>query len=114
MVLTLFATLTLCISSCKKDEFDNETTLRVLYEKYKNGDIDECKYNGQTVYCAGLNEYDAGCAVYDKDGKQIGDCNFAKGQPDTICGQLKDCETVYMVSSNIWGQPAVDKYGLGK
>ncbi|MFN8278216.1 MAG: hypothetical protein U0T84_12095 [Chitinophagales bacterium] len=113
-VFTFITILTIGLTSCKKDDLANESTLRELYKIYKNGSIDECKHNGQTVYCAGLNAYDAGSVVYDKDGKQIGTCNFAWGRPDAICGQLTDCETVYRVKDNIWGQPAVDKYGLGK
>jgi len=106
--------LTIALSGCKKDNFENASTLRKLYKNYKNGSIDECRHNGQTVYIAGINAVDAGSSVYDKDGKQIGTCNFAWGQPDAICGQLTDCETIYRVKDNIWGQPAVDKYGLGK
>jgi len=113
-LLTLILILSIGISSCKKDDFENKQTLKKLYKTYKNGEISECKYNGQTVYSAGLNAYDAGGAVYDKDGKQIGTCNYAWGQPDPICGQLTDCETIYRVKDNIWGQPAVDKYELGK
>lgn len=106
--------LSIGIPSCKKDNFENKQTVKQLYNTYKNGEISECKHNGQTVYSAGLNAYDAGGAVYDKDGKQIGSCNFALGNVDSICGQLIDCEVIYRVKDNIWGQPAVDKYGLGK
>ncbi|HQI40691.1 MAG: hypothetical protein B6D44_11210 [Ignavibacteriales bacterium UTCHB2] len=113
-ILTLTTMLTLGMTSCKKDDFENASTLKKLYKTYKNGSIDECKYNGQTVYCAELNAYDAGSIVYDKDGKQIGTCNYAWGQVDAICEQLTDCETVYRVKDNIWGQSEVDKYGLGK
>lgn len=113
-VLTLTTILTISLASCKKDNFANASTLRKLYKTYKNGSIDECKHNGQTVYSAGQNAYDAGSVVYDKNGNQIGTCNFAWGQPDAICKELTECETVYRVKDNIWGQPAVDKYGLGK
>lgn len=46
--------------------------------------------------------------------KEIGACNFAWGNVESICGQLTDCEVIYRVKDNIWGKPAVDKYGLGK
>ena len=109
-ILTLI--LTIGISSCKKNDFENKQTIKKLYKTYKNGQISECKHNGETVYSAGLNAADAGGVVFDKDGKQIGTCNFGWGQPDSICGQLTDCEIIYRVKNNIWGQPPVDKYGL--
>ncbi|MBP7463157.1 MAG: hypothetical protein KA793_02405 [Bacteroidales bacterium] len=113
-ILTTTLILLYGLSGCKKEDFENEQTLKNLYQTYQNGEISECKHNGQTVYSAGLNVYDAGSEVYDKDGNQIGTCNFAWGQPDPICGQLTDCEVIYRVKNNIWGQPAVDKYGLGE
>lgn len=102
------------LTGCKKDEAEKTSTLEQLYKTYKNGAIDECKYNGQTVYCAGMNVFDGGSIVYDMEGKQIGTCNFAMGQPDAICAQLSECETIYRVENNIWGLPATDKYKLGK
>ncbi len=115
LVLLAFTTmLIVAFASCQKYDYENAGTLRKLYKKYKSGTIDECKYKGQTVYSAGLNAYDAGSSIYDKDCKLIGTCNFAWGQADSICGQLTNCETIYRVKNNIWGQPAVDKYGLGK
>ncbi len=100
------------ISACRKANFDHAATITTLYKKYKNGEISQCKYKGETVFTAGLNAYDAGSTVYAADGKQIGICNFAWGQADSICGQLTDCEVIYRVKNNIWGQPAVNKYGL--
>lgn len=106
--------LSIGILSCNKNDFENKQTVKKLYKTYKNGEISKCKHNGKTVYSAGLNAYDAGEVVYDKDGDQIGACNFAWGNVDSICGQLTDCEVIYRVKDNIWGKPAVDKYGLGK
>lgn len=105
--------LILLTISCKKDDFENKKTLRKLYKTYKNGEISECHFNGDIVYSAGLNAYDAGGAIYDKKGIQIGTCNYAWGLADEICGKLEECEAIYRVDDNIWGQPAVDKYGLG-
>lgn len=34
------------------------------------------------------------------------------GIPDTICAQLSGCKIIYCVENNIWGEPAVDVYGL--
>ncbi len=113
-ILTLTTVLAIGLTSCKKDDFKNTSTLKKLYETYKNGSIDECKYNGQTVYYAELNIYDAGSIIFDKDGNQIGTCNYAWEHADAICEKLEKCETVYRVKDNIWGESEIDKYGLGK
>ena len=102
--------LAFLFSSCGKN---NNETLKELYKVYKNGEISECKYNGETVFRAGINAYDAGSVVYDKEGKQIASC-YGWGNDDPICSKLTDCEVIYRVKNNIWGEPAVDKYGLGK
>lgn len=92
----------------------NMKALKELYKRYKDGEIRECIYKGQTVYCAGINAYDAGSYVYDREGNEIGRCNYAWKNVDSICEQLTDCEVIYRVKGNIWGLPAVDKYQLGK
>ncbi len=113
-VLTWTTMLILGVTCTEKGAFENEKTLKQLYETYKDGQISECKYNGKRVYSACLNAYDAGSVIYDKDGKQIGRCNYAWGKEvDSICKQLTDNEVIYRVKDNIWGLPAVDKYGLG-
>ena len=92
----------------------NISTLQVLYEKYKNGEIEACQYNGATVYKAGLNAPDAGSVIYNGEGIKIGSCNYGWGKPDSMCEKLQSCEDVYRVAENIWGKPAVDKFGLAK
>jgi hypothetical protein len=99
------------IFSCNKKD-DNIKTIKNLHKTYKDGEISECTHNGETVYSCGINAYDAGSVVYDKDGEIIGSCNYAWGTVDPICGELEDCEVIYRVKDNIWGQPHVDKYGL--
>jgi len=100
-------------AGCNKNKPDNYKTLKKLYKDYKNGEINECIYNGEVVYSVGLNAHDAGNAIFDKDGTSIGDCNYAWGTVDNICGELQNCEVIYRVEDNIWGTPAVDVYGLG-
>lgn len=102
------------LTACHKNNFENSTTLRKLYNTYEDGEISRCQLNSAVVFTGALNAYDAGSAIYDEAGRQLGVCNYAWGQVDTICNQLTDCETVYRVKDNIWGAPAVDKYGLGK
>jgi hypothetical protein len=113
LILFLTTMLIVCLTSCEED-FENASTLKKLYKTYKNGSIDECKYNDQTVYRATLNVYDANVVIHDKNGKQIGTCNYAWEQFDVICTKLTDCETIYRCKDNIWGFPEIDKYGLGK
>ena len=112
LFLGLTLIFTLGFNSCKKYNFENSKTLRQLYKQYKNGEISECKYLGETVYSAGLNMYDAGGAIYDYEGNQIGTCNFAWGGADSICNKLSDYKTIYRIKNNIWDKPPVDKYGL--
>lgn len=92
----------------------NISTLQVVYGKYKNGEIEACQYNGATVYKAGLNAPDAGSVIYNGEGIKIGSCNYGWGKPDSMCEKLQSCEDVYRVAENIWGKPAVDKFGLAK
>ena len=104
----------LTIASCEEDNLGNRKTLKSLYKTYKNGQISECDYKGEIVYSAARNAYDAGGAIYDKKGNLIGTCNFAWGPVDSICSELQSCKPIYRVEDNIWGQPRVDKYRLGK
>jgi hypothetical protein len=106
--------LTLGFSGCKKDEFASSCVLNKLFSTYQNGYIDECQLNGKTVYCAGKNAADAGSFIYNENGDKIGACNYGWGKIDTLCFQITNCETVYRVKDNIWGQAEVNKYGLGK
>lgn len=112
LLLPLSAIVFIGIGACKKEYSEVNQTLKELYRQYQNGDISECMHKGELVYSAGLNAYDAGGVIYDKKGKQIGICNFNEHLVDPICSELTDCETIYMVENNIWGRPAVDKYGL--
>ena len=106
--------LLLTITNCKKDEIQNLDTLNKLYEKYEDGEISECKYNGELVYTAQMNVYDAETVIFDVEGNQIGMCNYAPwGTLDAICFELEDCEVIYRVEDNIWGQAHEDKYGIG-
>ena len=102
----------LLFTSCNKNKTDNLATLKKLYKTYKNGGISECTYNGETVYSASLNANDAGSSIFDKDGKNIGDCNWAWGGVDAICGETKNCKRIYCIEDNIWGYDYIDKYGL--
>ncbi len=88
--------------------------LTELYNLYENGKISECEYKGETVYIAGINAYDAASKVYNSKGEVIGTCNYAFGQVDDICRQLKNCEVIYRCENHISGEPAVDNYGIGE
>jgi hypothetical protein len=108
------ALMAFCLVSCQKNSVDDWKTIKKLYRTYKNGEISECKLNGQKYFSVGLNGYDSGGFIFDREGNKMGSCNYAWGSADSICGQLKDCEVVYRVQDNIWGEPAVDKYNLSR
>ena len=112
IILILIANITLCFTSCRKENDGNITTLKKLYSICKNGEIEECKYNDETVYSATYNAYDAPSEIYDSKGNQIGECNYAWGHVDAICGQLQDCRVIYRCHNHISGQPFVDIYNL--
>ncbi len=99
---------------CNKEDTWHRNVLQALYKVYKQGEIDECRLNGKLVYVAGLNAYDAGAEIVDTTGRKLGSCNYAWGQVDSICKQLKSCEVVYRCEDHITGQPFVDKYGLSR
>jgi hypothetical protein len=104
-------------AACKKKD-EGKPNLNVtrhnLYNQYKNGEIDECIYNGDTVYCAGQSMYDAGATLYDASGRQIGECNYAWGPVDPICKQVNNCTVIYRCKNHITQLPFVDVYGLSK
>jgi hypothetical protein len=101
-------------AGCSRKTVENHSALKKLYEKYKFGQIEECTYEGKKVYHAGINAFDAGSQVYDEEGRSIATCNYATRMVDPPCKSLQDCEAVYRCDKHISGEPAVDKYGLGK
>jgi hypothetical protein len=98
--------------SCKKET--TNTTLQNLYQTYKEGAIDDCAYNGKTVYHTSRNVYDASEEIYDEYGKHLATCNYAWGGVDSLCYKITNCTTIYRCHNSITGQPFVDKYGLSK
>lgn len=106
------------LTACKKCSPENPVvqeheTLKRLYLLYSDGAIDECLLNGKPVYCGQYNNaYDGSRFVYETGGKLIAACNFRSPNPDSVCLQITNCETIYRVKDNIWGLSEVDKYGL--
>ncbi|MCX7638598.1 MAG: hypothetical protein N2044_12200 [Cyclobacteriaceae bacterium] len=101
-------------SQTQSSQHDQLNVLRVLYEKFKNGQLSECVLRGKPVFTATLNAYDATIHIYDSAGTLLGTCNYAWGKKANLCRELKNCEVVYRVKENIWRQPAVDKFGLAR
>lgn len=112
-LLVLLIMSAFSLLNCHSDTIENKATLQRLYQLYRDGDIEQCKYKGETVYSAGISAVDAGGAIYDKDGNILGTCNFAWGTPDPICFQLTDCVVIYRCKNHISNLPPVDLYGLG-
>jgi|APDOM4702015191_1054821.scaffolds.fasta_scaffold34105_3 hypothetical protein len=101
--------------SCNNDGLDpkpNYDVLKKLYTTYKDGEISIGKYNNEVVYVAGINAFDAGSVIYDKNGDKIGECNFAWGSVSPICGKITDQEVVYRCKNHITGMPPADRFGL--
>ena len=88
------------------------TVEKIYQDNFFLGSINECMHNNNKVYVSELNIYDAGSSIYDRRGNQIGSCNYAFGPVDDLCTEVEDCISVYTIENNIWGRPAVDKYGL--
>ncbi|MFM7643182.1 MAG: hypothetical protein ACKO5N_00155 [Sphingomonadales bacterium] len=47
-----------------------------------------------------------------KTAGMISECKLNGETVYEICAQLSGCKTIYCVENNIWGEPAVDVYGL--
>jgi len=47
-----------------------------------------------------------------KTAGMISECQLNGETVYEICAQLSGCKTIYCVENNIWGEPAVDVYGL--
>lgn len=110
----LLILVTIILAGCNKYDAENWRTLKDLYKVYENGEISECKYEGETVYkCVYNSNDDSGTKIYDKDGDLIGTCNIWVAPVASICNETQDCEVVYRINDNIWEQPSIDKYGLG-
>jgi len=107
-------TILVVLFSCKEKVEITDGLRKVYTQSFMVGEIDECRYQGELVYIADPNAYDAGSGVFDKEGNPIGTCNYAWGPIDSLCSQLKDCKVIYRVKDHISGEPPVDKYGLGK
>lgn len=112
--MTLLIGVIIVFSGCSKDDDKVSSTLQLIYDQYKNGEIRECLYNGNDVYTAAYNAYDSGFQIFDANGAQIYDCNNSWGQKvDPACDEITSCKIIYRVKNNIWGEPPVDKYKLG-
>ena len=103
-----------CFSACKQDKAITKAGIHTIYSNFKNGIIFECKLNGQTVYEASENAFEASTFIFDLQGKKIGECNWAFGKVDTICGLVQNCEIIYCCQNHISGRPFIDIYGLSK
>ena len=88
-------------------------TLKDLYKRYELGQITECELDGKTVYVASINAFDAPSTAYTKEGPRLFTCNYAWGQADKQCVELKNCDVIYRCRLHISGKRAIDKYKLG-
>lgn len=115
--LFLIPFCTILTSSCKQkaqktSEPDSMEVVKKLFESYREGSISKCDYNGTPVYVCEQNAFDAGSVIYSETGEKLGECLPSTGMVPDICNQVFNCEPIWRVKGNIWGQPAVDVYGL--
>ncbi len=109
-VILLFTVVcTIAMSSCKKNNIENYSTLKQLYNQYQYGMITEHKLDGETVYSANTNTTDYATYLYDANGEYIINIGYGSDFDDD---RLTDTEIIYCCENNIWGKPVVDKYGL--
>ena len=83
----------------------------VLVKQYEQGEVNRCTYNGETVFFGARNAPDGGSEAYNAKGEKIGACYYNTGQVDPVCKGATDCETIYRVEPNIWGEPGVTFQG---
>ena len=88
-----------------EEAFDTLAVIRDLAAEYKNGMLTRCVIDSAVVYFGAINAPDAGAEAYDIRGKKIGECYFSTNRVDPICEKMYDCQDLYRVSPNIWGQP---------
>jgi hypothetical protein len=101
-------------AGCKKDVPVAHTVPEQLYITYKDGMINECWYQGNLYYTAGLNATDAPTIIYNSSGKQVAECNYFANDVDSLCKKVDSCRTIYICEDNIWHWQPVDLYGLSK
>ncbi len=86
------------------------TGLKKAFELYRNGQILECTEKGEIYYSASLNAYDGQGQTFDINGKIVGEYQGFTGGYTGI--HPENCELIYVVSPNIWGLQAINKYNL--
>jgi hypothetical protein len=98
--------------SCKKENTEKSSVLKQLYSQYKDGEIDQATYKGETVYVTGINAYDSSTSIYDKNGNVIGGCDYSYGLIDPICYDLGELKAIYRCENHLSGKPPVDLFKL--
>ena len=91
-IIICFALLTCSFAFSKENSAEDGKSIKKLYRTFKNGEISQCKFNGEKFFVAGLNAFDAGTYIYNKDGNKVASCNHAWGIVNSICGKLQECE----------------------
>src|SRR3989338_4101391 len=87
-----------------------DQVLQTIFNKYKNGMIQECLSGGQIYYSTSINAYDGGGTTYDSEGNVAGGTQGFTGKYTGVV--LDSCKNIYVVSPNIWGYPAINIYNL--
>jgi hypothetical protein len=78
-----------------------------LVAQYERGEVEQCTYQGATVYRCSRNAPDAGSEVFNAKAERIGRCYYSTNVLDPVCKEATGCKVIYRMANNIWGKPAV-------
>ena len=113
----------LSLISCKNDDVSlftsdqqKEIVLDELYVKFKDGDIQECTFGDDLVYCCSVSDTSDDLYFYEKDGSFFAECKKSgiTLDDDPFCQDitLYQCRYIYRSPNHRLG--FLNEFDLGK